>query len=101
MPGETIALENTGDLNGTVMEGTLALVGASVYLDRTEQVDDFVEGEPSEMTSTISLAEILRLAFGANDALGNAMGLHAPVDATEARISLGQVRITVEFLPAE
>lgn len=101
MVAETIELENTASLRGSQHEGVLALLGDALYLDHIATIEGAIDGEPRTTTATMSLAEQLRLAYGAEEALGRAMELDGPVDATETRVSLGRVRITVEFLPAD
>lgn len=50
---------------------------------------------------SMALATLLRNGYGADAALGAAMALQEGVPATEARIGLGQVSITVTFEATE
>lgn len=88
MPGVTIDLPNTGRLEEVEDSGKLIIDGDSVLIENDEGV-------------VMSLATLLRIAYGADAALGEAMSLQEGVPATEARIGLGQVSITVVFEPTE
>lgn len=88
MSGVTIDLPNTGDLREFDAEGKLIIDRGEIFVENDEGV-------------AISLASLLRVGYGADEALGEAMALQEGVPASEARIGLGQVSITVEFHPAD
>lgn len=88
MAGGTIDLPNTSALGHVDVSGKLVIERDGIYIEDAEGV-------------SMALATLLRTGYGADDALGAAMALQEGVPATEARIGLGQVSITVTFEATE
>lgn len=88
MAGGTIDLPNAGALGHVEVSGKLVIERDGVYIEDAEGV-------------SMALSTLLRTGYGADEALGEAMALQEGVPATEARIGLGQVSITVAFEATE